>query len=218
MIATLLVALTVGAPQPGHYYRAAFAEQVAQGTFDPEAYVDHSEPSLRWTAPRITIDYGQTTETRALRSTRTGTTTAWQSRAGKGPWTPLLVRELGPGRIETDVTGTREVWVRLPSAFPELARQTQEARTAAQRKALIGRYADAEGHVLALGPKTGFKLSHCLLSCRSEARSWCVVHQRVIYRLDGEALVEVGPPGGLCPDGLAYEPKTDGKRFTRVAQ
>lgn len=218
MLATVLVALTVGAPQPGHYYREAFAQQVERGTFDPETYVAHREPSLRWTPPRLTIDHGQEVQTRTLRSTRTGTVTRWSSRPAGGAWTTLELRELGPGRIETDAAGTREIWVRLPSAFAELARQTQETRTAAQRRALIGRYTDGQSTPLVLGLRTGFRLSRCLLSCRADSRAWCVVHQRVTYRLDGDALVEVGPPEGLCPDGLAFEPKADGKRFTRVAQ
>lgn len=218
---TLLVALTVAAPaqgpKAGHYYRAAFADSVARGTFDPDAYVTHREPSLRWTPPRLSVDFGQEILTRATRRTRTGTVTTWAMQVD-GAWVPLHLRALAPDRIETDAAGAREVWVRLPSGFEELARKTRETRTAAKRAALVGRYVDASGDAVVLGPKTGFKLHTCLESCRVEARSWCVVHRRVTYRLDGDALVEVAPPPGLCPDGKAFEPKADGRRWVRVAK
>ncbi len=216
LLASLTVAAPPAAPRAGHYYRAPFVESVAAGTFDPETYVAHREPSLRWTPPRVSIDHGQEVTTAQVRSVRTGTTSRWEAK-GEAGWAPVWVRVLGPDRFETDLAGTRETWVRLPTAFEELARKTQETRTAAQRRALIGRYADASGAALVLGPKTGFKLSRCLESCQATPRAWCVVHQRVTYRLDGEALVEVGPPAGLCPDGLAFEPKADGRRFLRVA-
>lgn len=218
LLASLTVAAPPAAPRAGHYYRAPFVESVAAGTFDPERYVTHREPNLRWTPPRLSVDHGQEVTNLQVRSVRTGTTTRWESKGSEGGWTSITVRVLGPDRFETDVAGTLETWVRLPTAFDELARKTQEARTAEQRRALVGRYTDAAGAALVLGPKTGFRLSRCLESCRSNSRAWCVVHKRVTYRLDGEALVEVAPPEGLCPDGLAFEPKADGRRFQRVAK
>jgi hypothetical protein len=106
----------------------------------------------------------------------------------------------------------------LPYAFDELARRTREARTVAERAKLIGRYVDAQGRTIVLGPKTGFVLKRCLESCEMTKRAWCVVHKRVTYRWDADALTEVAPPPGLCPDGMAFEPKADAAKYTRAVK
>lgn len=222
MLTLLLATLTVAAPKPapapqpkaGHYYRAEFAQRVAAGTFDPDEYVTHREPTIRWTPPRADVDHGQEVTRRPVRAVKTGTVAGWEAKV-EGAWVPVTVRVLAPDRLETDLGGTLETWVRLPYAFEELARRAEEARSAEQRKALIGQYVDGAGRTLTLGPRTGFRLWRCLESCRRDARAWCVMHQRKTYRVDGAALVEVAPPEGLCPDGRAFEPKPDAARFAR---
>lgn len=218
---TLVLALTVAAapppaqPKAGHYYRQAFAEQVARGEFDPDRYVTHREPSLRWTPPRATVDFGQERQTSRLRRVRTGTTARWERQRDQG-WEPVELRVVDDRTLETDLAGQLERWVRLPSAFEELARKTHERRTAAKRASILGRYVADDGARVELGAKTGFKLLRCLESCQPAGRAWCVVHKRVTYRVSEDALVEVDGPAGLCPDGAAFEPKPDGRRYSRV--
>lgn len=209
-----LVAAPPVSPRAGHYYRAAFVDQVRSGTFDPDTYVAHREPSVRWSFPTATIDFGQEKLELELRYTTTGTTVTLETRRPKdGRWAPRQHQAIDRSRLVTDLLGGGpETLVRLGHDFETLARHARDRNGAALRHRLNGRYVSTSGDAVVIDARATIR--KCLESCQRPVP--CVELSGVHYRLDGErVLVEVAPPLGLCPDGPAFEPKADGRRFER---
>ncbi|MFO0725261.1 MAG: hypothetical protein U1E65_15875 [Myxococcota bacterium] len=218
-LALLASLLLPASPTPGTYYRPAFALAVKHGSFDPDTYGDHREPSLRWAPPKLIRDLGQEVEAAELRWTNTGSSAAVEMRSeASGEWRPCRLRVVAPDRIETDLIGGHlETWVRLPEDFEGLAKRARAQRTAARKKQLLGAYKAEDGALVRLEARVPFELMRCYQGCQRDAARWCVSLKNDTWLIDdaNQTLTETAGPEGVCPDGRAFEPKKGARIFRR---
>ncbi|MCK6458821.1 MAG: hypothetical protein L6Q95_02880 [Planctomycetes bacterium] len=217
--AWLASALHIGPPpQPGTYYRAAFAEAVEQGTFDPDAYVTHREPSVSFEPPAVRVDTGQEMVLSWVRWTRSGTVAVAERRGEDTDWAPCVLRARDARRLDTDLLGGGvETLVLLPLGFEALAERERAKRTELRRRSVQGLYVATDGRQVRLEAETPFEIHRCLPSCQRERATWCVSLGASTWLLDEQdrQLTEVRRAGRLCPGGRAFEPKVGARTFQR---